>query len=144
VPHCATLCHIVPHCATLKTAFFHAACLYVGCYCHSQQLLLSQSTAVTAISRINRRLFCGNSISLLRGNGKAIPLQAWTGPEGSRRLRLPDFMSQHMKVLRLSATWTCRLSCPGNIPGIHFCLRLSRPRDRKDYVNEKFQWHHLE
>jgi hypothetical protein len=24
-------------------------------------------------------------------NGKAIPLQAWRGPEGSRRLRLPDF-----------------------------------------------------
>jgi hypothetical protein len=23
--------------------------------------------------------------------GKAIPLQAWTGPEGSRRLRLLDF-----------------------------------------------------
>jgi hypothetical protein len=23
--------------------------------------------------------------------GKAMPLQAWTGPEGSRRLRLPDF-----------------------------------------------------
>jgi len=23
--------------------------------------------------------------------GKAIPLQAWTGPEGSRRMRLPDF-----------------------------------------------------
>jgi len=23
-------------------------------------------------------------------NGKAIPLQAWTGPDGSRRLRLPD------------------------------------------------------
>jgi hypothetical protein len=23
--------------------------------------------------------------------GKAIPLQAWRGPEGSRRLRLPDF-----------------------------------------------------
>jgi len=26
-----------------------------------------------------------------KGKGKAIPLQAWTGPEGSRRLRLPDF-----------------------------------------------------
>jgi hypothetical protein len=25
--------------------------------------------------------------------GKAIPLQALTGPEGSRRLRLPDFMT---------------------------------------------------
>jgi hypothetical protein len=23
--------------------------------------------------------------------GKAVPLQAWTGPEGSRRLRVPDF-----------------------------------------------------
>jgi hypothetical protein len=26
-----------------------------------------------------------------KGKSKAIPLQAWTGPEGSRRLRLPDF-----------------------------------------------------
>ena len=25
------------------------------------------------------------------GKGKAIPLQVWTGPEGSRSLRLPDF-----------------------------------------------------
>jgi hypothetical protein len=25
------------------------------------------------------------------GKGKAIPLQAWRGPEGTRRLRLPDF-----------------------------------------------------
>jgi len=28
---------------------------------------------------------------LLKGKGKAIPLQAWTGPEGSRRLRLQNF-----------------------------------------------------
>jgi hypothetical protein len=26
-----------------------------------------------------------------KGKGKAIPLHAWTDPEGSRRLRLPDF-----------------------------------------------------
>ena len=26
-----------------------------------------------------------------KSKGKAFPLQAWTGPEGSRRLRLPDF-----------------------------------------------------
>jgi hypothetical protein len=25
-----------------------------------------------------------------RVKGKSIPLQAWTGPQGSRRLRLPD------------------------------------------------------
>jgi hypothetical protein len=28
-------------------------------------------------------------LSVLKG--KAIPLQVWTGPEASRRLRLPDF-----------------------------------------------------
>jgi len=26
-----------------------------------------------------------------KGKVKAIPLHAWAGPEGSRRLRLPDF-----------------------------------------------------
>jgi len=26
-----------------------------------------------------------------KGKGKDIPLQAWTGLEGSRKLRLPDF-----------------------------------------------------
>jgi hypothetical protein len=27
----------------------------------------------------------------VKGKGKAVPLQTWTGPEGSRRLRLTDF-----------------------------------------------------
>ena len=27
-----------------------------------------------------------------KGKGKAVPLQAWTGPEGSKKLRFPDFM----------------------------------------------------
>jgi hypothetical protein len=26
-----------------------------------------------------------------KGKGKAIQLQVWTGPEGSRKLRLPEF-----------------------------------------------------
>jgi len=29
--------------------------------------------------------------NIIKVKGKAIPLQAWTGPEGSRRLRFPDF-----------------------------------------------------
>jgi hypothetical protein len=33
--------------------------------------------------------------------GKAIPLQAWTDPEGSRRLRLPDFKTIHTLPLSL-------------------------------------------
>jgi len=27
------------------------------------------------------------------GKGKAVPLQAWSGPEGSMKLRFPDFMT---------------------------------------------------
>ena len=34
---------------------------------------------------LERSPFCKDS------KGKAIPVQAWTGPEVSRRLRLPDF-----------------------------------------------------
>ena len=29
--------------------------------------------------------------SMVEGKGKTVPLQAWTGPEGPRRLRLPHF-----------------------------------------------------
>jgi len=32
-----------------------------------------------------------NLLGKSKVKGKAIPLQAWTGPEGSRMLRLPDF-----------------------------------------------------
>jgi len=31
--------------------------------------------------------------TLHEGKGKAVPLQAWSGPEGSRKLRFPDFMT---------------------------------------------------
>jgi len=40
-----------------------------------------------------------------KGKGKAITLQAWTDPEGSRKLRLPDFMTTAQdggKVVRLT------------------------------------------
>jgi len=30
-------------------------------------------------------------ITWVKKKGKAVPLEALTGPEGSRRLRLPDF-----------------------------------------------------
>jgi hypothetical protein len=32
-----------------------------------------------------------NPLSILESRGKAISLQAWTGPEGSWNLRVPDF-----------------------------------------------------
>ena len=53
-------------------------------------------------------------VSRIRVKGKkckANPLQARIGPEGSRRLRLPDFKT----------IGTGRLYPPGNIPGTQFC-----------------------
>jgi len=32
-----------------------------------------------------------SSAEVKHGKSEAIPLQTWAGPEGSRRLRLPDF-----------------------------------------------------
>jgi hypothetical protein len=53
-----------------------------------------------------------------------------TGPWVSRRLwRLPAFLdNRHLKVTRLSALRTDCLYPPGDIPGTHFCWRLSRPQ----------------
>jgi len=28
-----------------------------------------------------------------KGKGKAVPLQGWSGPDGSRKLRFPDYMT---------------------------------------------------
>jgi len=36
---------------------------------------------------------CRDSIIAKVKKGTAIPLQAWRGPDGSRSLRLPDFMT---------------------------------------------------
>jgi len=44
-----------------------------------------------------------------KGKGKAISLQAWSGPEGSRKLRFPDFMTMAQDGGRLSALCTGRL-----------------------------------
>jgi hypothetical protein len=53
--------------------------------------------------------------------GKAVPLQAWRGPEGSRKLSFQDHMTTAQdggKVVSL----THRPPLPqGNAPGTHFC-----------------------
>jgi len=54
-------------------------------------------------------------------NGKAIPLQAWTGPEGSRRLSLQitrQLAHECGKVVSLTHRPPLP---PGNTSGTHFC-----------------------
>jgi len=51
-----------------------------------------------------------NGIPIQGIKGKAIPLQAWTGPEGSREVEAPRFQDNwHIKVVGLSVLCTGRL-----------------------------------
>ena len=73
-------------------------------------------------SRLQKQLFLEiNSVSWWNNKGKVAPLQTWTGPEGSRKLRFPDFVTTAQdggKVVNL----THRLPFPPeNTPGTHFC-----------------------
>jgi len=49
------------------------------------------------------------SKKIFQHKGKAVPLQAWTGLEGSRKLRFPDFVTAAHDGGRLSALRTGRL-----------------------------------
>ena len=49
--------------------------------------------------------------------GKAVPLHAWSGPEGSRKLRFTDFMTTAQDGGKF-VSLTYRPPLP---PGNHFC-----------------------
>ena len=51
--------------------------------------------------------------------GKAVPLQAWSGPEFSRKLRFPDYMTTAKDGGNVSPMHGPPLP-PGNAPGTHF------------------------
>jgi len=55
------------------------------------------------------------------GKGKAVPLQAWSGPEGSRKLRFPDFMTTAQDGGKVVSLMHRLPLPPGNTPGTHFC-----------------------
>jgi hypothetical protein len=65
-------------------------------------------------------VYCDNDKETIQNmvKGKAVPLQAWSDTEGSRKLRLPDSLTQDGgKVVSL----THRLHLlPGNTPVTHF------------------------
>jgi len=53
--------------------------------------------------------------------GKAVPLQAWSGPEGSRKLRYPDFVATVQDGGKVVSLTHRPPLTPGNAPGTHFC-----------------------
>ena len=57
----------------------------------------------------------------LKKKGKAVPLQAWSGPEGSRKLRFPDFMTTAQDGGKIISLTHRSPLPPRNAPGTHFC-----------------------
>jgi len=52
---------------------------------------------------------------------KSVPLQTRRGPEISRKLGIPDFVTTAQDGGRLSALRTGRFLPPTNAPGTHLC-----------------------
>ena len=53
--------------------------------------------------------------------GKAIPLQAWSGPKGSRKLRFPDLMTTAQDGGKDVSLMHRPPLPPGNVPDTHLC-----------------------
>jgi len=65
-------------------------------------------------------LFCFRSYGT-KGKGKSVPLQAWSGPEGSRKLRFPDFVTTAQDSGKVVSLMHRPSLLPGNAPGTHLC-----------------------
>jgi len=53
--------------------------------------------------------------------GKSVPLQARSGPEGSRKLRFPNFVTTAQDGGKVVSRMHRPPLPPGNVPGTHFC-----------------------
>jgi hypothetical protein len=56
-----------------------------------------------------------------KGKGKAVLLQAWSGPESSRKLRFPDYMTTAQDGGKFVSLTHRPPLPPGNARGTHFC-----------------------
>jgi hypothetical protein len=52
---------------------------------------------------------------------EAVPLQAWSAPDSSRKLRFPDFMTTAQDGGNVVSLKHWPPLPPGNTPGTHFC-----------------------
>ena len=96
--HSSTFVGIIKNCTELQASFLH----YMGLMVRTQHPPTIATEQVHAYKT-------GSQGDTIKGKGTAVPLQAWTGPEGSRKLRIPDFVTMAQDGGRLSALRTGHL-----------------------------------
>jgi len=64
----------------------------------TSQIFLISASVLWSWSVVLTVLYCNWCDHNSKGKGKSILLQAWSGPEGSRKLRFPDYMTPAQDV----------------------------------------------
>jgi hypothetical protein len=108
---CAVKTQFRPHNMLLTLQWFKFV------YC--SPISFSPSVTTKKIKEKERHIAFGNL--LYTGKGKAVPLQAWSGPEGSRKLRFPNYMTTAQDGGKVVSLTHRPPLPPGNAPGTHFC-----------------------
>jgi len=100
-------------------------------YCRKKRKLLLGTLEVMfrpSLQERNRNITLRNLETGGKGKGKSVPLQAWSCPGGSRKLRFPDYVTTAQDGANFVSNTHRSLLPPGNAPGTHFSWRLSRPQ----------------
>jgi hypothetical protein len=85
-------------------------------------------------AKVDFKIYLGKQFRLDISHHQAVSYmmkvkQSHYRPWGFQEVEAPRFLdNRHMKMVRLSALRTGRIYPPRNIPGTHFCYRLSRPQ----------------
>ena len=85
-----------------------------------QSMVLASRTRIRLLSRHTRTKY-NQHLQVKVNKEVAVPLQAWSGPEGSRKLRFPDFMTTAQEGGKVVSLTHRPHLLPGNPPGTHFC-----------------------
>jgi hypothetical protein len=64
---------------------------------------------------------CHFNVSPIQGKGKAVPLQAWSGPECSKMLSFQDFLKITQDGSKIVSLTHRPPLPPENTPSTHFC-----------------------
>jgi len=92
-----------------------------GTISKSLKQYLSNTTRKHETKELLHTHTAANANVKVKVKGKAVPLQAWSGPEGSRKLGFPDFVTTAQDGGKVVSLTHRPPLPPGNSPGTHFC-----------------------